>query len=304
MRITFCRLCSEDVEDDADLLVRMYSTVNDLEDDGETLVRKSTPFCASCRLDRAWCKATMGMSLSEQMVMAAHEGDAKRVEKLLNKGAPVSGMEAALERVLASSSDNRCKLRITPLAAACIECDSRCNDRRDIIHKLFNWSADSHSAVVCETHGEEGFSIPDGCLHGKAPIDLARLHDAEHGEPCLCPAMVIRTTRGRERRATPVIERAAKAGVKLDPTPAGVRDTIKSGTPNAQKLATRSLQRHQKACQQKVARAEERDPSHPRADKRPRILAKHAVTQARHHKQKKETEKETVNAEEERRILE
>ena len=141
----------------------------------------------------------MGMSLSEQMVMAAHEGDAKRVEKLLNKGAPVSGMEAALERVLALSSDNRCKLRITPLAAACIECGSRCNDRRDITYKLFNWSADSHSAVVCETHGEEGFSIPDGCLHGKAPIDLARLHDAEHGEPCLCPAMVIRTTRGRER---------------------------------------------------------------------------------------------------------
>jgi hypothetical protein len=80
MRITFCRLCSEDVEDDADLLVRMYSTVNDLEDDGETLVRKSTPFCVSCRLDRAWCKATMGMSLSEQMVMAAHEGDAERAE--------------------------------------------------------------------------------------------------------------------------------------------------------------------------------------------------------------------------------
>ena len=56
----------------------------------------------------------MGMSLFEQMVMAAHEGDAKRAEKLLNKGAPVSCMEAALERVMASSSDNRCKLRITP----------------------------------------------------------------------------------------------------------------------------------------------------------------------------------------------
>ena len=89
MQITFCRLCSEDVEDDADLEVRICSTVNDLEDDRETLVRKSTPFCASCRLDRAWCKVMMGMSLSEQMVMAAYEGDAKRVEKLLNKGAPV-----------------------------------------------------------------------------------------------------------------------------------------------------------------------------------------------------------------------
>ena len=125
MRITFCRLFSEDVEDDGDLEVRICSTVNDLEDDGETLVRKSTPFCASCRLDRAWCKAMMGMSLSEQMVMAAHDGDAKRVKKLLNKGAPVSGMEAALEHMFASSSDNPCKLRITPLAAARIECDSR-----------------------------------------------------------------------------------------------------------------------------------------------------------------------------------
>ena len=94
------------------------------------------------------------------------------------------------------------------------------------------------------------------------------------------------------------------SAVKLGPTPAGVRDTIKSGTPNTQKLAKGSLQRHQAACQQKVARAEERDPSHPRADKRPRILAKHAATQARHHKQKKDTEKGTVNAEEERRILE
>ena len=65
-----------------------------------------------------------------------------------------------------------------------------------------------------------------------------------------------RLFRGRERRGTPVKERAKKAGVALPPTPDGVRDAIDSGTPETQRRARKQLQRHQKHCQQKVSRAE------------------------------------------------
>ena len=66
-----------------------------------------------------------------------------------------------------------------------------------------------------------------------------------------------RRFRGRERRGTPVKERAKKAGVALPPTPGGVRGAIdSSGTPETQRRARKQLQRHQKHCQQKVSRAE------------------------------------------------
>ena len=65
-----------------------------------------------------------------------------------------------------------------------------------------------------------------------------------------------RLFRGRERRGTPVKERAKKAGVALPPTPDGVRDAIDSGTPETQRRARKQLQRHQKHCHQKVSRAE------------------------------------------------
>ena len=61
-------------------------------------------------------------------------------------------------------------------------------------------------------------------------------------------------------RATPVKECAVKVNVELPPTPSGVREAIRAGSPSTRQHAKRQLQRHQKACQQKVARAEERNP--------------------------------------------
>ena len=69
-------------------------------------------------------------------------------------------------------------------------------------------------------------------------------------------------TNKRPRRATPVKERAAKVGVELPPTPAGVRDAIASDSPNTCKEGKRlrllQRNRHQKSLQQRVQREEER----------------------------------------------
>ena len=48
------------------------------------------------------------------------------------------------------------------------------------------------------------------------------------------------------------------SSVILPPIPAGVREVAKPGTPVAQREARRKLQRHQQACQQRVASAEEK----------------------------------------------
>ena len=50
----------------------------------------------------------------------------------------------------------------------------------------------------------------------------------------------------------------AFSSVILPPTPAGVREAAKPGTPVSQREARRKLQRHQQACQQRVVSAEEK----------------------------------------------
>ena len=60
----------------------------------------------------------------------------------------------------------------------------------------------------------------------------------------------------RPRRTTPVKQRAAKMGVDLPPTPSGIREALATGDKERKQDARRQLQRHQKACHQKVDRAE------------------------------------------------
>ena len=61
----------------------------------------------------------------------------------------------------------------------------------------------------------------------------------------------------RQRRTTPVKERAAKIGIALPPTPTGLRDRVAGDVVTEDLVhARKELQRHQKPCQQRVSRAE------------------------------------------------
>ena len=141
--------------------------------------------------------------------------------------------------------------RLTAAAAALLEFDEgQFDDIYGIIKLLVRWGADCHTRVVCETHG--GGEIPLDCLHGLSPLEMAqKKHDSRPFREGVRWKMATiiqgRLFRGRERRGTPVKERAKKAGVALPPTPDGVRGAIDSGTPETQRRARKQLQRHQKA---------------------------------------------------------
>ena len=121
----------------------------------------------------------------------------------------------------------------------------------------------------------------------KAPLEIARLiaRHPDDGDSLKLtdrapesPVGLFKNNGGpkRQRRDTPVKARAENVGVQLPPTPAGVRSDIKNGSPNMKTEARHKLQKHQKACQQKVERAElAADPEAPRA-KRHRALRSEA----------------------------
>ena len=64
----------------------------------------------------------------------------------------------------------------------------------------------------------------------------------------------------KAKRETPIKERAAKVGVALKPTPAGVRAVLADdgASPAARTRAKTALRAHMKGAQVKVARAEQR----------------------------------------------
>ena len=64
----------------------------------------------------------------------------------------------------------------------------------------------------------------------------------------------------KAKRATPIKERAAKVGVALKPTPAGVRAVLADdgASPAARTRAKTALRAHQMGAVKKVARAEQR----------------------------------------------
>ena len=64
----------------------------------------------------------------------------------------------------------------------------------------------------------------------------------------------------KAKRATPIKERAAKVGVALKPTPAGVRAVLADdgASPAARTRAKTALRAHQMGAVMKVARAEQR----------------------------------------------
>ena len=198
-------------------------------------------------------------------MFAASFGDLRRVEILINQGASLScthsgiGTSTSAPAPAPAGDGKQCMFRLTAAAAALLEFDEgQFDDVYGIIKLLVRWDADCHTRVVCETHG--GGEIPLDCLHGLSPLEMAQKHDSrpfrEGVRWKMATIIQDRLFRGRERRGTPVKERAKKAGVALPPTPDGVRDAIDSGTPETQRRARKQLQRHQKHCQQKVSRAE------------------------------------------------
>ena len=241
--------------------------------------------CDSCRGDVEWRKDNVLVPLSDQVVKAAHFGEREILDRLVDQGAPLSGALSGVENAKLG-----CHLRLTAVAAVCLEFRD-VTSYQEILDKLLCWDADSHTAVVCETHGGDHSELPIGCIHGQTPLQLA----SKFEDPWFANRIRKRHFRGRERRGTPVKERAVNAGITLPPTPPGVRSAIEHGTPATQAQAKRQLQRHQKSCQQRVVRAEERgegksghDGREWHEEKSARHLALHAATQANHRKRKQQ----------------
>lgn len=235
---------------------------------GWRAVIKDDTLCDMCRDDKEWLTSFSCMSLSEQLVFAALIGDLHRVESLFGQGASLSTAHVAPTLI---GDEGGCSLRLTPVAAAVLEKPQvrEFASCRSILVALLELGADCHTAVVCDTHGGDDdveARAACGCVHGQTPLELVEKHD----ESLLAEHIRRRLFHGRGCRGTPVKERAAKVGVRLPPTPEG-----------ASKV---QLRKHQKACRQKVATAEERADDDPM--KRKRHLALRAVAQAKYRKKK------------------
>jgi len=233
---------------------------------GWRAVIKDDTLCDMCRDDKEWRTSFSCMSLSEQLVFAALIGDLYRVESLVGRGASLSTAHVAPTAI---GDEGGCSLRLTPVAAAVLEKPQvrEFSSCRSILVALLELGADCHTAVVCDTHGGDDdveARAACGCVHGQTPLELVEKHD----ESLLAEHIRRRLFHGRGCRGTPIKERAAKVGVRLPPTPEG-----------ASKV---QLRKHQKACRQKVATAEERADDDPM--KRKRHLSLRAVAQAKYRK--------------------
>ena len=172
------------------------------------------------------------------------------MSRLVDEGAPLSNPESGIlpTRSIALDGDP-CRLCVTPLTAVCLEADCFVQ-RLSIVQLLLgDWNADAHVRVACETHGELE-EIPHGCMHGKSAIEVARAN----GMDDLAQVIQKFVSKPRERRGTPVEERALKAGVELQSTPTGLRETIQAGSPAAQARRRRSQRRHSSAIRRPVNR--------------------------------------------------
>jgi len=163
---------------------------------------------------------------------ACATGNVELIELLHRNGANMNG---AAEKWIRSDDGCWCKCKLTPFAAAVLLGSKAAVD---CLLKLLG--VDYKTTVRCLTC-KPGFEL-DNC-------DLNFLSPLEHLEM---------SHPKRQRRITPVKERAAKIGIALPPTPTGLRDRVADGDVVIEDLvhARKELQRHQKSCQQRVDRAE------------------------------------------------
>ena len=164
-------------------------------------------------------------------------------------------------------------IRVSPLVCTTL------HSYTEITKLLLEWGANRQATaelIRCTGDGDCPYD-------SKVPLEIARLiarHPddgdslklTDHAPESLVGLFKNNGGPKRQRRETPVKARAENVGVQPPPTPAGVRSDIKNGSPNMKTEARHKLQKHKKACQQKVERAElAADPEAPRA-KRHRAL--------------------------------
>ena len=136
-----------------------------------------------------------------------------------------------------------CSVRMTAVAALCL------TGTDDDIYKLIKAGADYQTPAKCLSCSNGSCATVTGI--GKAPLEVAR----ERGLDMQWIDSLVSSGK-RPRRTTPVKQRAAKIGVELPPTPSGIREALADGDDDRKRKARRLLQRHQKACHQKVDRVE------------------------------------------------
>ena len=180
--------------------------------------------------------------------LACELGYAGVMEWLWRQG---SDINAAATIEVAHVSDGKVttyKVCVTPLQVACIYA-GRSPEYAAVVRKLLEWKADAKLTATS--------LIPECPYDGRTALDILSVNDDYRAARDDVLGLFRLQSSSKRKRSTPVKERAVKADVELPPTPAGLREQLTSDSPNTRKEAKRRMQRHQKACQQKVARAEE-----------------------------------------------
>ena len=183
-------------------------------------------------------------------------GERQYLRSLTTAPSPRITATICVSRVCDSNATS-CSIIATPLHMACVYAGRGDPNYSDIIKRLLlDWKADRDVPVVCGT-------CPSGVICdcpyvGLTAREILNVEDdflPHRQNDC---ALFIERPQKRVQRG-PVKDRATKLAVELPPTPVGVRKAAanKSLSPETRKTAKWALQRHQKACHQKVQRAEE-----------------------------------------------
>ena len=173
-------------------------------------------------------------------ILACNSSNAGLVKLLYRRGVDIHKPAPLIIRC--PSGKTSCKIAFNPLAAAVISGSS------EVVSCLLQLGVTDKTPSKCLSCISE---CPSG-FDGLTPLQLAE----KVGDDCIRRKVAADTK--RQRRETPVKLRAEKSGVCLPPTPAGVRGGLESSSPVTKAASKKALQRHQKACQQAVDRAEKR----------------------------------------------
>lgn len=179
--------------------------------------------------------------------VACELGYLSLVEFLWEQGSDINAAATTEVDHVSDGTTTTYKVCVTPLQLACIYA-GRGPEYAAVVRKLLEWGADAKLRATS--------LIPECPYDGRTALEILSVNDDYRAARDELGLFRVESSSKRKRR-TPVKERAVKAEVELPPTPAGLREQLSSDSPNTRKEAKRLMQRHQKACQQKVARAEE-----------------------------------------------
>lgn len=187
--------------------------------------------------------------------MGAGSREQKCLRSLTTTHSPLITAAICVSRVCDGNATS-CSIIATPLHMACIYAGRGDPHYSEIIKwLLWDWKADRDVRVVCGTCPGLICDCPYVGLTAREILNVEDDFLAHRQDDC---ALFLERPQKRVQRG-PVKDRATKLALELPPTPAGVRNAAadKSLSPQSRNAAKRALQRHQKACHQKVQRAEE-----------------------------------------------